>query len=271
MDSLSQLLDNLEVKAEVFYNGSLCGLQGFDENPKSGMLHFVKSGAIQVKTEDGHRLSLPSSSLVFFPSGVRHDVFVDQNEEAELVCASIHFPIAQQNLLLSKLPRFICMQTQDNPEILNTTAWLFEEAFQEATGYRMLINRLCDIFTVQLIRHVVDTGLIHFSLLAGASHPKLSSLMDKLKFSPEDAWTVDSMAQEAAMSRSKFAQLFKETTGKAPMEYLTDLRLDAAKRLLRKHKPVGLIANHVGYENSSTLARVFKRRFGVTPKQWLKR
>ncbi|BCD96479.1 helix-turn-helix domain-containing protein [Marinagarivorans cellulosilyticus] len=271
MDSLSQLLESLEVKAEVFYNGKLCGLQGFDENPQSGMLHFVKSGAIQVKTEEGHKLSLPSSSLLFFPSGVKHDVFVAQNQEAELVCASIHFPITQQNFLLSKLPRFICMQTKENPEIVTTTAWLFKEAFVEATGYRTLINRLCDIFMVQLIRHVTDTGVIHFSLLAGASHPKLNPLMDKLKFSPEDAWTVDSMAQEVAMSRSKFAQLFKETTGKAPMEYLTDLRLDAAKRLLKKQKPVGLIANHVGYENASTLARVFKKRFGVTPKQWIKR
>ncbi len=270
MDSLSQLLEHLEVRADVFYNGSLCGLQGFNENTPAGMLHLVKSGCIQITTRAGHSVTLPASSLVFFPSGVSHSIRVMQSEEAHLVCATITLPVAQQNLLIETLPQFIFMRAQENAEIVATTELLFKEAFRELQGYKMMIDRLCDIFMAQLIRHVVDTGLVQFSLIAGASHPQLKPLVDKLKDAPHAQWSVESMAQEVAMSRSRFAQLFKETLGQAPMDYLTDLRLAAAKGLLKQSKPVGLIAHRVGYENASTLARVFKRRFGMTPRQWLK-
>jgi AraC-like DNA-binding protein len=42
-----------------------------------------------------------------------------------------------------------------------------------------------------------------------------------------------------------------------------------AKGLLQQNKPVSLIANEVGYENSSSLAKVFKKHFGITPKKWM--
>jgi len=82
---------------------------------------------------------------------------------------------------------------------------------------------------------------------------------------------VDAMASEVFMSRSKFAALFKDTVGQSPMDYLTDLRLVMAQGLLKKKRPVSLVANEVGYEDASSLTRVFKRRFGITPKQWLKK
>jgi len=44
-----------------------------------------------------------------------------------------------------------------------------------------------------------------------------------------------------------------------------------AQGLLKKKRPVSLVANEVGYEDASSLTRVFKRRFGITPKQWLKK
>ena len=78
------------------------------------------------------------------------------------------------------------------------------------------------------------------------------------------------MAEQVAMSRSKFAALFKETVGQSPMEYVTGLRMAMAKGLLKMNRPVGLVANEVGYENASSLAKVFRKHFGITPKQWLK-
>jgi AraC-like DNA-binding protein len=54
------------------------------------------------------------------------------------------------------------------------------------------------------------------------------------------------------------------------MDYLTDLRLSKAKSLLMQEKPVAVVANAVGYDTPSSLSRLFKQRFGITPKQWLK-
>jgi AraC-like DNA-binding protein len=77
------------------------------------------------------------------------------------------------------------------------------------------------------------------------------------------------MAETALMSRAKFAALFKDTIGQAPSDYLTDLRIAIAQGLLKKDKPVSLVANAVGYEHGSALARVFRKKTGLSPKEWL--
>ena len=76
------------------------------------------------------------------------------------------------------------------------------------------------------------------------------------------------MAAEALLSRSKFAEVFKETVGQTPADYLTNWRISLSQDLLRKGKPVNLVANLVGYENGSVLARVFRKKIGVSPKVW---
>ena len=93
--------------------------------------------------------------------------------------------------------------------------------------------------------------------------------MSALHKNPEAPWTVESMAETALMSRSKFAALFKETVGQSPNDYLTDLRLAIAQGLLKLDKPVNIVANQVGYEHGSALARIFRKKIGLSPKEWL--
>lgn len=72
------------------------------------------------------------------------------------------------------------------------------------------------------------------------------------------------------MSRSKFAATFREVVGTTPNEYLTEIRINQAQELLLSQKPVNLVANEVGYEHGSALARIFRKKLGLSPKAWLK-
>lgn len=67
------------------------------------------------------------------------------------------------------------------------------------------------------------------------------------------------MAELALMSRSKFSDLFKRIVDQSPGDYVIDWRIIVAKGLLQQSKPVALVANAVGYENSSALARIFRK------------
>lgn len=270
MDTLSTLLQNLNFNAEVFFSGKLCGLQVFEEETQGSVLHFLRQGSLSLLTDENHEIKLGPSSVIFIPEGIKHSFRVKQPDDAELVCATVKISNHQRGLLIEHLPKFICVDVADDIDLSDTARRIFEEAFEQRHGRQVMIDRLCDMFMVQLLRFVIDRGLVELGLISGSTHPGLAPLLKALQKDPDHDWTLEKMAKKTAMSRSKFSALFKQTVGLAPMEYVTELRLSTAKILLKKNKAAGIVANAVGYESASSLARVFKKRFGLTPKQWLK-
>lgn len=270
MDELSALLQDLDFNAEVFFSGSLCGLEAFEKQENSGLIHMLKAGSMTLITDQGHELTLDKPAVIFIPSGSEHRIQIKEFSEAELVCANIHFQARQKAVLVDNLPGLLCIDIEQSENINTAANAIFTEAFNAEYGRHLMINRLCDIFILQVLRYVIGNGTVELGMLAASSHPQLAKLMQALAANPEKPWSVDTMAESAAMSRSKFAALFKESVGQAPMDYVTDLRLSQAKKLLTQDKPVALVANAVGYDTPSSLSRLFKQRFGITPKQWLK-
>lgn len=89
------------------------------------------------------------------------------------------------------------------------------------------------------------------------------------------AWIADHYAQpnpvEAMVARSDlnartFSRRFRKATGYAPIDYVQALRIEAAKQALETESlPVEDISAAVGYEDSASFRRVFKRRVGLSP------
>ena len=89
---------------------------------------------------------------------------------------------------------------------------------------------------------------------------------------PGHKWTVKELAEQCGMSRSAFAQRFKEKVGLPAMEYLTRWRmLLAADQLLKLEKSVAEIAASLGYESESAFAFAFKRKMGCSPRRYERR
>jgi AraC-like DNA-binding protein len=71
------------------------------------------------------------------------------------------------------------------------------------------------------------------------------------------------------MSRSGFAERFKETLGSAPIEYLSRWRIAIAKQaLLRGEKSLDRIADEIGYESASAFSTAFSKRLGCSPRRF---
>lgn len=81
--------------------------------------------------------------------------------------------------------------------------------------------------------------------------------------------TIDELAGIAGLSRYHFMRLFKERYGRGVSEYRTELRLRAAKALMREIDgpplPLGEIVYRVGYNNESYFSSLFKKQTGVAP------
>jgi transcriptional regulator GlxA family with amidase domain len=74
---------------------------------------------------------------------------------------------------------------------------------------------------------------------------------------------------KASIPERTLKRRFKAATGSTLIDYLQNLRVEAAKRLLESGQlPVDEISVEVGYEDASFFRRLFKRRSGLTPSQY---
>ncbi len=77
------------------------------------------------------------------------------------------------------------------------------------------------------------------------------------------------LASAANLSVFHFCRLFKQETGKTPMNYLSGLRLERVKKLLLENdKPLTDIALECGFNSSSYLSERFKKHFNITPSEY---
>ncbi|MBL1415529.1 MAG: AraC family transcriptional regulator [Moritella sp.] len=269
MDQLSAILQRFSMNTEVFFTGNLCGISNFNREPNKGHLHLLQSGEMTIIDEQGTSHLINEPTVMFFPTQHAHRIIASEDNPPKLVCANIIYNENTSNPIADALPKLLCFKLSDNEVLMQTAQWLFEEAFSERRGRQPIINSLTDIFIIYVLRHVLDNNIMQHGLLAGLAHPQISKVLLAIHDAPERQWGLEEMAALALMSRSKFADLFKRTVGQSPGDYIIDWRIVVAKALLQQHKPVALVANAVGYENGSALARVFRKKLGISPKQWL--
>ncbi|MDA7746463.1 AraC family transcriptional regulator [Psychromonas sp.] len=269
MDQLSVILKRFSMNTEVFFTGNLCGISHFDKEPNQGHLHLLKSGELTLIDEQGKSQVFNEPTVLFLPSPHTHRIVGNDDNPPVLVCANIIYNEVTSNPIADALPALLHFNLNDCEKIKQTSLWLFEEAFKERCGRGPLINALTDIFIIYILRHVIENNIIEHGLLAGLAHPQVSKVILAIQDAPEHPWGLEEMAELALMSRSKFAELFKRIVGQSPGDYVIDWRIVVAKSLLKQKKSVALVANAVGYENGSALARVFRKKLGISPKEWL--
>ncbi len=81
--------------------------------------------------------------------------------------------------------------------------------------------------------------------------------------------SIDEIARQVGISPRHFKRRFKKATGAAPIAYLQSVRIQAAKEKLEStQQSVNEITYGIGYEDSSTFRRLFKREVGLSPREY---
>ncbi len=98
---------------------------------------------------------------------------------------------------------------------------------------------------------------------------RLAALMDQIRSDLPNNWTVDHMANRAAMSTRTFIRRFTDATGQTPGDWVSTLRVDEAKRLLETTSlPVERIAVAVGFGGVQTLRHHFRTLMDLSPREY---
>ena len=83
--------------------------------------------------------------------------------------------------------------------------------------------------------------------------------------------SIKELADEYYLSESRFSHIFKEATGKAPHQYIIEMRLQKATDMLTNTDfPIGKIASDCGYPDQNYFSRLFKKTLGVSPNNFRK-
>ena len=97
----------------------------------------------------------------------------------------------------------------------------------------------------------------------------VSMFFERLLGELEEPWTLESMAAQAGLKRTRFAHHCRKLTNLAPMAYLQQVRVEKAKRLLTDSKKnITDIAMDCGFASSAYFSNVFRGLTGCAPRDW---
>ena len=184
-------------------------------------------------------------------------------------------PVGDDGLpvILSKVTEQMGLGGMIHSEILRLgLAYLAVEVRSERLGQATMLNRLCSMLMVECLReHIEGLSEESTSWLMALKDRHLAKAISALHSDPAHNWTISSLAEIAGMSRSSFAERFRQIMDDTPLGYLTDYRLRIAARYLRLGQySVGQISALVGYASDSTFSQAFKRAYGLSPMQFRK-
>lgn len=267
-DRLEALLSRFSVRAQMFHAGTLCGINDLAPEGDCGQLHLIKRGEVTVSHGGTGELRVAAPSLLLYPRPLAHRFVMDTRDGADLTCANLRFEGGSANPIAATLPAFVCLPLEQLKGSGDVLALVFEEAFEERCGRRAMLDRLFEVVLIQILRHLMDSGQTQIGMLAGLGHPRLRLALIAMHEQPAEDWSLEALASRAGMSRSVFANAFRDTVGCTPGVYLQHWRISLVQQALRQGRPLKLIADEVGYGSESALSRSFKASCGLSPREW---
>ncbi|MCF6370787.1 AraC family transcriptional regulator [Rhizobium halophilum] len=176
------------------------------------------------------------------------------------------FGSPDSELFVSLLPQLLHIRGEKRLSML--VQLITEEARTGRPAREMILERLLEVLLMEALRSSAAEAAPH-GLVRALADPRLGLAIHRLHQDPAKPWTVEQMAEEAALSRSAFFNRFRQKVGVAPMEYLTSWRMALAKNLLQSGQ-AGLqeIAERIGYGSASAFSTAFTRLVGMPPSRY---
>ena len=211
---------------------------------------YVEAGSFECLplTKSLNSIVLEQGELLFIPAGTVYEVHYRQ----ENTCVRI----VQFNLASGKLPEYLAQPVKMT---LPGIGELMDSFFQPE-GDHIFYHMAC----FYRLLWQVSRGLTK----PPAKYRRLQPALRRLTENPTENEKVESYAALCGMSQVNFRRLFVQYTGKSPIEYRNDLRLTRSRTLLQSGEyTISEAAELCGFSNLSFFIRLYKKKYGNTPKQ----
>ncbi|MGE3597137.1 MAG: AraC family transcriptional regulator [Dehalococcoidia bacterium] len=290
LELLDRSLASSALASDVFFSGEPCGDWRMNTSGSGhAAFHLVLRGSpwLHFPHNVELRRQLRSGDFVFFPRDTPHVLTASADappdietvlgevrpigatdDQIALLCGKLVLEPYAQRFLLAPLPDIVVMPagSEEAPRIVpSIVSIMWDEVRGHERPLSVTLNKLADVLVVQVLRFAVRQGLVTSGVFAALADPQLRRAVLDLVRAPEQAWSVELLAQKALMSRSAFASRFQSVVGRTPLDFLRDWRMHLAVGLLRSGRSVAEVAAATGYDTEASFAKAFKRMVGIGP------
>lgn len=295
-DPLTEVLRDLRLSESCFFRSELSAPWGLRLPSWEGAsYHFVAEGSCWVRCDGAEPATeMTAGDFVLLPHGKEHELLDLPGSPVEAATALPNERISELGLILrhggggslsvvisgsfrwephpliALLPDILSVQSsceQREPWIATILATLATEVSTPRPGSETMITRMSDMLVVGAIRAWVESSSRSSKGWLGALHEEgIGTALLLIHGQAQEPWTLETLAEEAHMSRATFAQKFKQSVGTSPMLFLTQRRMQLATRWLQEDKlALADVAHRLGYASEASFHRAFKRVVGVPP------
>lgn len=238
------------------------------KNFNSYLIFYIEKGSLQIENEGKNYLA-HSGDICIINCHLPHSYRA--NEEGTIL-DWLHFDGSNT----AKFYRHILDRHKavfpigEQSSIYQDIQWLLQCNRQAEKESRHLLAE--DLISSR-IHHMLASMLFAISdssgVLNSSRNPSIEKAISYIQEHYGEAIGVNDIAAAVNLSRFHFTRLFKAELGYSPHEYLSTVRMNRAKELLKSSNySIAEIAQMVGYEYTSSFSTVFQNKIGVTPKKY---
>lgn len=284
LDLIGEAMKEMRIHTASTVSVSRGGMWTFpSSDPDSPVAYYLLRGRAEVTFQGGAVEVLEPGDLLVVVRAKSHrlhgystaqtlDPQAEQSGRTSFLFATIQAQIASDCPFGSAMPEYFLFRSGERTESpyldaqLQCLAW---ESRSGGPGSELMQARLWEIVFMQAFRvHLAKTKPTH-GWVAAICDPQLSKVLRAIHKFPGKDWTVETLANEAAMSRATLARRFAATLDDTPMDYLYRLRMRVAATLLKEpDASIPEVAERVGYASESAFSSAFHRRFHVWPGEY---
>ncbi|WP_458071754.1 AraC family transcriptional regulator [Rhodanobacter sp. BL-MT-08] len=296
MDAFSKVIDLAGVRGSLDLRCLLSGHFALDHAPASvgeAPFHLVLAGRARMQLPDGETLALEAGDFVLLPRGSAHLMQgavegapanplrvdldgplpirrnTDAAAELDLLCGRFLYTAGAGDLIMRALPDALHLrlaQGDDMSGLHGIVDLLRDEVARLQHGALAIVTALSQALFVMALRVHAQRERLSPSLLLLLADARLGRAVFAMLQHPEHAWTVASLAEQATMSRASFARHFAASSDQSPLELLTLLRMQMARKLLAHGQlATAAVGERVGYQSEAAFSKVFTHCVGMTP------
>lgn len=216
----------------------------------------------------GSRYELRGDMVLFIAPNVIHSIYYSPNPGHVLV-VKLHPEELKSLLDLEKILKEMGRDFLAFSSLVPDYQGILEQAEilrSSETVSLDVMAAVLRIFQILLKNGSTETNL---QKSAGTADEELYRIISWTEAHFAEKITLDAVAEEIGYNKHYFCAKFKQATGETYLQYLNNLRISQACKLLKSGFPISQVCEECGFDNPSYFIQLFRKTTGITPKQYV--